>query len=78
MDTVFRNTVEHLIDESGCRIEHPQAIHLRNLVKQKSWMPAVEVLDRMQNILTPDVYKRTRVLLIEERIKEKFVENDVS
>jgi hypothetical protein len=67
-----------LIEESGCRIENPLAIHLRNLVKQRSWMRAVEVLERMSTTLPPDTYNRTRVLLIEERIKEKFVEKDVS
>lgn len=40
-------------------------------------MRGVEVLDRLENVLAPDVYKRARVLLIEERIKEKFVEKDV-
>jgi hypothetical protein len=41
-------------------------------------MRGVEVLERLRNALTPDAYNRARVLLIEERIKEKFVEDDVS
>jgi hypothetical protein len=48
------------------------------LVKQRAWMRGVEVLERLRSAITPDVYNRVRVLLIEERIKEKFAEDDVS
>lgn len=54
------------------------AIHMRTLIKQRSWTRAVEVLERLRGILPPEIYNRVRVLLVEERIKEKFVEKDVS
>ncbi|KAI6240872.1 LisH domain-containing protein [Aphelenchoides fujianensis] len=72
----LKNTAEQLVEETGCRIENPLAVRLRNHIRQRSWARAIEVLDRMRDVLGPENYNRTRVLLVEERIKEKFAAKD--
>ncbi|KAI6235346.1 LisH domain-containing protein [Aphelenchoides besseyi] len=72
----LKSTAEQLVEETGCRIENSLAVRLRNFVRQQAWQRAIEVLDNMRDVLGPENYYRTRVLLVEERIKDKLSKKD--
>lgn len=72
------------MEETGLRIEDPSAVRLRNLIREGSWLHALDVVEHMRtakkadNCLSERVFTHTRVLLIEERVKELLGKRDVS
>uniref|UniRef100_A0A183C4K5 LisH domain-containing protein n=1 Tax=Globodera pallida TaxID=36090 RepID=A0A183C4K5_GLOPA len=63
-------TVDSLVEESGCRIENPLSQKLRDCVEKSEWQKALGIVEKLRGQLTKRQYTTVRVLLLEERFKE--------
>ena len=89
----YSDTVDSLVEESGCRIENPLAMKLRvcffifnrifynviqDSIQKADWLKALEIIDKLQGQLTEKQYISVRVLLLEEKFKELMNQQQVS
>ncbi|KAL3093403.1 hypothetical protein niasHS_005917 [Heterodera schachtii] len=63
-------TVDSLVEESGCRIENPLSQKLRDFVQMAEWQKALGIVEKLRAQLSQRQYVTVRVLLLEERFKE--------
>lgn len=75
---ICSNTTEALCDETGCYFESPLAERLRSQIKECSWLRALDTLDRLRPQLSNSQFMETRVLLLEQRVKELLANKKVS
>lgn len=89
---IFRETVDSLVEESGCRIENPLSQRLRECgdlavfvirsflsftVQLGEWQKALEIVEKLRPLLSQRQYLTVRVLLLEERFKELIIQGEV-
>lgn len=73
----FSDTVDSLIEESGCRIENSLAIRLQEYVLCGQWDRALDVIEKFKTSMNERQYLAIRVLLLEEKFKCLLAENEV-
>jgi hypothetical protein len=70
-DMGFQGTVEELVHESGCSLEHPSATKFRKHVLAGEWDQAFEALEELRPLLTdPEDSKKMVFLLLEQKYME--------
>jgi WD40 repeat protein len=74
----MNDTVDSLVEESGCRIEHNLAHQLREQVSSHSWLKAIETADKLRPVITEKRHTILRLLLLEERFKELICRNETA
>ncbi|CAD5216470.1 unnamed protein product [Bursaphelenchus okinawaensis] len=74
----LNSTAEALVEESGCRVENPLAARMRCQMVEGQWTKALETLDRLRPQLTEWAYLQSRVLIIEERVKDLLASNETA
>lgn len=72
----MNDTVDSLVEESGCRIENNLAHRLRECVSAGAWMKGIDVVEKLRPVVTERQYLVLRVLLLEERFKELLQQNE--
>lgn len=73
----MNDTVESLVEESGCRIESAQACRLQEYVLHGAWCKALEILEKFKPSITERQYLTVRVLLLEEEFKSLMANEEV-
>jgi len=73
----LNKTVDQLIDESGCRLEHPLASSLRASILRGDWEKAIALFNDMSK-LVPDRsnVKEMRYLILEQKFLELLEQGD--
>lgn len=71
------DTVDALVEESGCRIENSLAIRLRDYVLNGHWNKALDVVEKFKLTLDEQQYVTVRVLLLESKFKDLLDRNEV-
>lgn len=70
-------TADSLVEESGCRIESPLSIQLRECICRGSWAKSLDIIEKFRPSITEQQYLTIRVLLLEEKFKELFKNGEV-
>lgn len=65
----MNDTVNALLEESGCRIENP-LMKLRDSIQRGHWQKALEIIEKLRSQLAEKQYLAVKVLLLEEKFKE--------
>ena len=66
----FQGTVEELIHESGCSLEHPAVTKFRRHVLAGEWNQAFEALEELKPLTDPEDSKKMVFLLLEQKFME--------
>nr|CAD2176863.1 unnamed protein product [Meloidogyne enterolobii] len=66
----MHDTVDSLVEETGCRIENPLSMKLRESIQNAQWQKALELIEKIRFHLTEKQYFAVRVILLEEKFKE--------
>lgn len=66
----MNDTVDSLVEETGCRIENPLSMKLRESIQNGHWQKALELIEKIRSHLTEKQYFAVRVILLEEKFKE--------
>ncbi|KAK0396503.1 hypothetical protein QR680_001743 [Steinernema hermaphroditum] len=69
-DLGLRDTVDALVQEAGCRLEHPLASRLRDCIVRGLWNKALDTVSKMSEVASEKQCTMVRVLLLEEKFKE--------
>ena len=73
----FSDTVEALVEESGCRLENSLAVRLREYVHHGNWNKALDVVEKIRSFIDQTSYITLRVVLLEEKLKELLAYGEV-
>jgi len=76
-DLGMRETVESLVDESGCRIENPLSLQLRDYVIRGLWNKALDIIEKFRPSISEQQYLTVRVLLLEEKFKDLLLRGEI-
>uniref|UniRef100_A0A6A7G1M6 WD repeat-containing protein 26-like isoform X2 n=1 Tax=Hirondellea gigas TaxID=1518452 RepID=A0A6A7G1M6_9CRUS len=67
----FKSTVQQLMSESGCRLDHPEAGRVRKCVLMGDWKGATEALQHLEPLLDcPSHLTEMRFLILEQKYME--------
>ncbi|TMS36140.1 hypothetical protein L596_003385 [Steinernema carpocapsae] len=69
-DLGLRDTVDSLVQETGCQLERSLAARLRDCVNRGLWNKALDIVDKISAIASERQCMMVRVLLLEEKFKE--------
>uniref|UniRef100_A0A1I7ZIS5 LisH domain-containing protein n=1 Tax=Steinernema glaseri TaxID=37863 RepID=A0A1I7ZIS5_9BILA len=69
-DLGLRDTVDVLVQETGCRLEHPLASRLRDCIVRGLWNKALDTVSKMSEVASERQCTMVRVLLLEEKFRE--------
>lgn len=73
----FSDTVDAIVEESGCRIENSLASCLQEYILVGVWSQALDVVEKFKSSLSERQYYTIRVLLLEEKFKVLISNNEV-
>jgi hypothetical protein len=73
----MHDTVDSLVEETGCRIENPLSMKLRESIQHAHWQKALDLIEKIRLHLTDKQYFAVRVILLEEKFKELVARGEV-
>ncbi|KAI1729793.1 WD repeat-containing protein 26 [Ditylenchus destructor] len=73
----MNDTVDSLVEESGCRIESTLSVRLKEYVLNGLWNRALEIVEKFRPSITERQYLTVRVLLLEEKFKSLIASDEI-
>ncbi|CAJ0571108.1 unnamed protein product, partial [Mesorhabditis spiculigera] len=63
-------SVESLVEESGCKVENARAVRLREAIMRGHWNEALSVLEKSYQFLSPHELETAKLIILEEKFFE--------